>query len=413
MTETRTVTAATAADPGETFGAVEPPERLLMGPGPSNPHPAVLRAAAAPVLGHLDPAYLTILGETAEMLRQIFGTRNALTLAVPGTGFSGMEAALCNLLEPGDNLLVGAAGFFGAKMAEVGARCGARVTTVNGEWGNPIAVAALGKAARDLGAVKVIAVVLAETSTGVQQPLAEIAALAHEIGALVVVDAVTALGGISIPVDELELDAVYSCTQKCLGALPGLSPITLSVRAVKTIEQRKQPVQSWYLDLLALQRYWNPPHAYHHTSNVSLMYALHTALRLMLAEGLDARYARHTLNGTALRVGAAAIGLSPLAEPDHQLPMLAALRIPKDVSDVAGFRRALLDEDGIEIGGGLGDFASKVWRIGVMGYNAERRNILHTLAAFERLLPRFGHTLTPGTAIAAAEAVYAGKSSGA
>ena len=404
MTETTTVASATA---GAGFAPVQPPERLLMGPGPSNPHPAVLRAASAPVLGHLDPAYLTILGETAEMLRLVFGTRNALTLAVPGTGFSGMEAALCNLLEPGDRLLVGAAGYFGAKMAEVGARCGAQVMTVNGEWGKPIAADALRSAAREVGQVKVIAVVLAETSTGVQQPLDEIAALAHEIGALLVVDAVTALGGMPIPVDTLELDAVYSCTQKCLGALPGLAPITLSARAVETIERRKESVQSWYLDLLALQRYWNPPHNYHHTSNVSLMYALHTSLRLTLDEGLDARYARHTLNGEALRGGAAAMGMTPLAELDHQLPMVAALRVPEGVSDVVGLRRALLDEDGIEIGGGLGDYASKVWRIGVMGYNAERRNILHLLGAFERLLPRFGHTLTAGAGVAAAQAVYA------
>lgn len=400
-----TTSAASASDTA--FAPVEPPERLLMGPGPSNPHPAVLRAAAAPVLGHLDPAYLSILAETAEMLRQVFGTRNALTLAVPGTGFSGMEAALCNLLERNDNLLVGASGFFGAKMAEIGTRCGAHVTTVNGEWGKPIATEALRAAAQELGKVKVIAIVLAETSTGVLQPLDEIASFAHEIGALLVVDAVTALGGLALPTDELGLDAVYSCTQKCLGALPGLSPITLSPRAVQAIEQRNQPVQSWYLDLLALQRYWNPPHAYHHTSNVSLVYALHSALRLMLAEGLDARYARHTLHGRALRAGAAAIGMTPLADADHQLPMLAALRIPDGVSDAAGFRRALLDEDGIEIGGGLGDFASRVWRVGIMGYNAEKRNILHTLAAFERLLPRFGHSLTPGAGVAAAQNVYA------
>ncbi|HEX5441050.1 MAG TPA: alanine--glyoxylate aminotransferase family protein [Ktedonobacterales bacterium] len=408
MTAASTATASASA----VYAPVEPPERLLMGPGPSNPHPAVLRAAAAPVLGHLDPAYLAILGETADMLRRVFGTSNALTLAVPGTGFSGMEASLCNLLEPGDTLLVGAAGFFGAKMAEIGTRCGAHVTTVACDWGRPISVDALRSAARELGQVKAIAIVLAETSTGVRQPLADIAALAHEIGALLVVDAVTALGGMAIPVDELELDAVYSCTQKCLGALPGLAPITLSARAVQAIEDRKRPVQSWYLDLLALQRYWNPPHAYHHTSNVSLVYALHTALRLILVEGLDARYARHTLNGTALRAGAAAIGMAPLAEPEHQLPMVAALRVPEGVSDVVGLRKALLDEDGIEIGGGLGDYASKVWRLGIMGYNAERRNILHVLSAFERLLPRFGHTLTAGAGVAAAEEVYAGHSAG-
>ncbi len=406
-----TLTRETAA-PGATFAPVEPPERLLMGPGPSNPHPAVLRAASAPVLGHLDPAYLTILGETAEMLRQVFGTSNALTLAVPGTGFSGMEASLCNLLEPDDILLVGAAGFFGAKMAEIGARCGAHVTTVAGEWGKPITADALRSAAHELGQVKVIAIVLAETSTGVRQPLEDIAALAHEIGALLVVDAVTALGGMPVPVDALGLDVVYSCTQKCLGALPGLAPITLSARAVQAIEHRKQPVQSWYLDLLALQRYWNPPHAYHHTSNVSLIYALHTALRLTLDEGLDVRYARHALNGEALQAGAAAIGMTPLAEHEHQLPMVVALRVPGGVGNVVGMRKALLDEESIEIGSGLGDYASKVWRVGVMGYNAEQRNILRLLGAFERLLPRFGHTLPAGASVAAAEHIYARQQTG-
>lgn len=392
-----------------TFGPVQPPERLLMGPGPSNPHPAVPRAASAPVLGHLDPAYLAILAETAEMLRMVFATRNELTLAVPGTGFSGMEAALVNLLEPGDTLLVGSGGFFGEKIAEVARRGCARAHAVQTPPGTPVSAEALAEAAARLGRVKAIAVVLAETSTGTRQPLADIAALARTLDALLIVDAVTALGGMPVPVDELGLDAVYSCTQKCLGALPGLAPITLSVRAVEAIQARRQPVQSWYLDLMALQRYWAAPHAYHHTANVSLMYALHTALRLALQEGLDARFARHNLNGTALRAGAAALGLTPVAQPAYQLPMLAALRLPDAVRDGAGPRRALLDEDGIEIGGGLGELAVRVLRIGVMGYNAERRNVLHTLGALERVLPRFGHAIEPGVGVAAAQAIYQGQ----
>lgn len=397
---TKEVTAAT-------FEPVQPPERLLLGPGPSNPHPSVLRATSAPVLGHLDPTYLGILGETAEMLREVFATKNELTLAVPGTGFSGMEAALVNLLEPGDTLLVGAAGFFGGKMAEIGARCGAQVHTVTAEWGQPIAANALREAALELGKVKAIAIVLAETSTGMRQPLEEIVALAREINALLVVDAVTALGGIPVPTDELGLDVVYSCTQKCLGALPGLAPITVSQRALAAIEARMRPVQSWYLDLLALQRYWAAPHTYHHTSGVSLMYALHTALRLALEEGLPNRYARHELHGRALRAGVFALGLHTLAEEPHQLPMLAAVRVPEQVKDLAGLRRALLEEDGIEIGGGLGDYASSVLRIGIMGYNAERRNVLRVLATLERLLPRFGCAVNAGTGVAAAEAIYA------
>lgn len=400
---TATTTPTTIA---KRFGPIQPPERLLLGSGPSNPHPAVLRAASAPVLSHLDPAYLPILAETAEMLRAVFNTRNELTLAVPGSGFSGMEATLINLLEPGDNLLVGIAGYFGGKMAEIGERCGAHVRRVEVEWGTPVSVRALREAAAALGNVKAIAIVLAETSTGVEQPIAEVAALARELDALLIVDAVTALGGIPVNVDGWGLDATYSCGQKCLGALPGIAPVTLSERAVAAIHARKQPVQSWYLDLLALQRYWFAPHAYHHTSGVSLVYALHTALRLILDEGLDARYARHQQSARALRAGAAALGLHPIAQPEHQLPMLTALRAPDDLTDAAALRRALLTEDGIEVSAGLGTDAARIWRVGLMGYNAERRNVFHLLSGFGRLLPRFGHAITPGAAVAAAEAAY-------
>ncbi len=395
------------------IGEVRPPERLLLGPGPSNPHPAVLRAAAAPVLGHLDPAYLSILEETAELLRAVFNTQNALTLAVPGTGFSGMEASLVNVLEPGDTLLIGVSGFFGVKMVEIGQRCGANVHVVNASWGQPVRADDLRSAARELGPVKAVAVVLAETSTGLLQPMRDIAEVARELDALLIVDAVTGLGGIPVNVDEMGADIVYSCTQKCLGALPGLSPITVSERAVGAIQGRKTPVQSWYLDLLALQRYWFAPHAYHHTSGVSLVYALHTALRLALEEGLDARYARHERAGRAFRAGAAALGLETITARGHELPMLTALRLPPQVSDTAGFRRALLAEDGIEIAGGLGEMASNVWRVGLMGYNAEPRNVWHLLAAFERLLPRFGHAVAAGVGTRAAERELASTPSGA
>jgi alanine-glyoxylate transaminase/serine-glyoxylate transaminase/serine-pyruvate transaminase len=286
------------------------------------------------------------------------------------------------------------------------------VRVATSEGGAPITAEALRQAADGAGKVKAIAIVLAETSVGLHQPLDEIVALAREWDALVIVDAVTALGGLPIAPDAHGYDAVYSCAQKCLGALPGLAPITLSPRAVAAIQARKTPVQSWYLDLLALQRYWFPPHAYHHTSNVSLIYALHTALRLALAEGLEARFTRHELHGRALRKGAAALGLRTLPAPEYQLPMLAALRLPESVTDSAGARRALLDEEGIEIGGGLGAFASSVWRIGIMGYNAERRNVSHLLGALERLLPRFGHPITPGAGVAAAARVYAATDEG-
>jgi len=301
--------------------SVHPPARFLLGPGPSNVDPSVLQAAAAPVLGHLDPAYFPILAQVGAGLRRVFGTQNALTLAMPGTGFSGMEAALCNVLEGGDTILVGSIGYFGGKMAEIGRRCGANVQTLEGVWGQPLDPTAVAQALKQHAHVKVVALVLAETSTGVLQPLRDIARLAREHDALLLVDAVTALGGMPVGVDDLAIDVCYSCTQKCLGALPGLAPITFSERAVSAIQRRKRPVQSWYLDALALAEYWyGSPHAYHHTSNVSLVYALHQALALGEQEGWEARYARHLQHGQALQAGLEAMGLELFAAPSHQLP---------------------------------------------------------------------------------------------
>ncbi len=386
---------------------VHPPARFLLGPGPSNVDPSVLQAASSPILGHLDPAYFPILAEVGARLRRVFGTENQLTLAVPGTGFSGMEAALCNLLEAGDTILVGSAGYFGGKLIEIAHRCGAQVQVIEGRWGQPLDPAAFQQALKQYAPVKVVALVLAETSTGVLQPLEEIARLTHDHDALLLVDAVTALGGLPVNVDALGIDACYSCTQKCLGALPGLAPITFSERAVSAIKRRKTPVQSWYLDALALADYWyGSPHSYHHTSNVSLVYALHQALGLGEQEGWEARYTRHQRHGQALQAGLEAMGLELFAAPGHRLPMLTTVRIPAGVDDTS-VRQALLETYNIEIGGGLGEYKGRIWRLGLMGYNASERSVLHLLASLERLLERAGVTLEAGAGRRAADAFYA------
>ncbi len=386
---------------------VHPPARFLLGPGPSNVDPSVLQAASAPVLGHLDPAYFPILAEVGARLRRVFGTQNTLTLAIPGTGFSGMEAAVCNVLEPGDTILVGCAGYFGNKIADIAHRCGAKALIIEGDWGQPLDPDAFRQALKQHAPAKVVAVVMAETSTGTWQPLQEISQLTHEHDALLLVDAVTALGGMAVNVDALGIDVCYSCTQKCLGALPGLAPITFSERAVEAIKRRKTPVQSWYLDVLALADYWyGNPHSYHHTSNVSLVYALHQALGLGEQEGWEARYTRHHRHGQALQAGLEAMGLKLFTSPGHRLPMLTVVRIPANIDDLA-VRQALLEEYNTEIGGGLGEYRGKVWRLGLMGYNATKRSVFHLLDALERLLERRNVKLEAGAGRRAADACYA------
>ena len=381
------------------------PYRLLLGPGPCNVDPRVLQAASAPQLGHLDPVLLQILEETAQMLRAVFQTKNELTLCVSGSGFSGAESVLSNLLEEGDKLIVGNLGFFSDKIREISERAGAKAVSIEIELGQPLRPEQLEHAFQEHPEAKMFATAIAETSTGLLQPLEELERITHAHGALFVVDAVCGLGGVPINVDQMKIDACYACSQKCLGALPGLAPVTLNERAVKVIEQRKRPVQSYYLDLLKLNNYWNGKHAYHHTSSSNLIYAMYKALRILLEEGLEARWTRHALHGEALRAGIKALGLSILTAPGYELPVVTAVYLQDGIDELA-LRRHLLNAYDIEVSGGIGKLQGHLLRIGLMGYNANRKNVTALLAALEHVLPQCGLTPTAGAALAAADAVY-------
>jgi alanine-glyoxylate transaminase/serine-glyoxylate transaminase/serine-pyruvate transaminase len=343
------------------------PERLLLGPGPSNVPELVRQAMARPMIGHLDPAFLSILDEIQEMLRQLFRTSAALTLPISGTGSAGMETCLVNLLEPGDTALVGVNGAFGERMISIVERLGARALRCEAEMGEIIPethfIDAIRAQRPDL-----VALVHAETSTGVAQPVREIAQAAREAGALVVLDCVTSLSGMDVRFDEWAIDAAYAGTQKCLSCPPGLSPTAFGPRALERMERRGRPVQSWYLDLSLIGRYFGKERVYHHTAPVSMLYALHTGLRLVLEEGLEARFERHRRAHALLVEGVEKLGFRMLVSRDHRLPMLNAVIPPFD--DEASVRRRLLTEYGIEIGPGLGKLAGRIWRIGLMGENA-------------------------------------------
>ncbi|MGQ0635186.1 MAG: pyridoxal-phosphate-dependent aminotransferase family protein [Planctomycetaceae bacterium] len=385
--------------------ALNPPQRILMGPGPSDVHPRVLAALGAPTVGHLDPYFLEVMSETQAMLRSVFRTANELTLAVSGTGSAGMEACVVNLIEPGDRMIVCVNGVFGGRMADVAARAGAQVTTIERPYGDvfpPAEIAAAVERVRP----KVLGIVQAETSTGARQPLEKLAAIVHDANALLLVDAVTSLGGIPVEVDAWQLDAVYSGTQKCLSCPPGLAPVTFSPRATAAIDARKAKVASWYLDMTLVRNYWGQDRAYHHTAPINMNYALHEALALVLEEGLEKRHARHQRNHLALRAGLEALGLGFAVAEAHRLPMLNAVLIPQGVDDLK-VRRQLLNEFGIEIGGGLGPMKGKTWRIGLMGETSNPRNVLLLLAALERCLTDQGCRCAPGAGVAAANTCYA------
>jgi len=378
-----------------------------MGPGPSEIHPSVLAALAAPTVGHLDPYFLKVMDEVQSMLRDVFQTTNQMTMAISGTGSAGMEACVVNLIEPGDRMIVGVNGVFGGRMADVAERVGAVVTRIErpfGEVFTPEEVAAVVAKVQP----KVVGIVHAETSTGARQPLDEIAKIVHDAGALFVVDCVTSLAGIPVEIDKLAIDAAYSGSQKCLGCPPGLAPVTFGPRALEVMDQRKKKVSSWYLDIGLLRNYWGSNRAYHHTAPINMNYALHQALRLVLQEGLEARFARHQLHHTALKAGLEAMGIRYSVAAQTSLPMLNSVLIP-DGADDASVRSQLLNEFGIEIGGGLGPMKGKTWRIGLMGEAAKSSNILLFLAALEQCLNRQGIRPDPGAAIVAANDVYCSK----
>jgi len=363
------------------------PERLLLGPGPSNVPERVRQAMAQPLLGHLDPAFLAIMDEVQERLRGLFGTSNALTLPLSATGSAGMEACLGNLIERGDPVVIGVAGVFGARMSEVATRMGARVTRVETEPGTALEPAAMA-AAIDRARPVVVAFVHAETSTGVLQPVEEIAAAARGAGAHLVLDCVTSLAGLPVELDRWGIDAAYSGTQKCLSCPPGLSPVSFSERALERVRSRATPVQSWYLDASLLAGYYGGERVYHHTAPISAIYGIAEALRVVDEEGMEARTARHREAAAQLARGLAPLGFEPLVDAAVRLPMLTSARLPASVQNAgeAAIRRRLLDEHGIEVGGGLGKLAGQIWRIGLMGENARPQNVDRLLTALRHLL---------------------------
>jgi alanine-glyoxylate transaminase / serine-glyoxylate transaminase / serine-pyruvate transaminase len=387
-------------------GQLNPPQRLLLGPGPSDAHPRVLSAMATPLLGHLDPAFLELMQDTQQVLRDAYLTKNPLTFPISATGMAGMEACVVNLVEPGDNMVVCAKGFFGQRMIDVAGRAGAQVTVLEQAWGDVFDLNRIRDTLKQVRP-KVLGIVHAETSTGAWQPLEGLGKLCHEFDTLLLVDAVTSLGCVPVRVDEWELDAVYSCSQKGLGCPPGLSPITISPRAEEAMGRRKAKVQSWYLDLTMIRQYWGSDRAYHHTAPITMTYALREGLRLVHEEGLDTRWARHVRNHKALKAGLTALGLNYSAKEGHQLPQLNAVYVPAGAEDLP-VRKRLLTDFGIEIGGGLGDFKGKVWRIGLMGYNSKPSAVFTVLAALEQCLRGVGVKVSPGAGVGAAEAAYAG-----
>jgi len=360
-------------------------DRLLLGPGPSNPYPEATAALARPLLGHMDPEFLALLDETMARLRTVFRTSNALTLPISGTGSAGMEACFVNLLEPADTAIIGANGVFGDRMCEVARRCGATVVRVEERWGLPLDPQRLLDAQREHPHARVLALVHAETSTGVENDVAPLRAL-QDTDTLLVLDTVTSLAGIPVEIEAWGVDAGYSGTQKCLGVPPGLSPVTFSERAVTRLHARRHPVQSWYLDLSLIANYVaGATRVYHHTAPVAMVCALHAALGAVLDEGLEATWARHRAVGGRLQRELPELGFRLVVPDGHRLPELTTAWLP-DGADDATLRKALLETYGIEVGGGLGEFAGKAWRIGLMGNGARERSVTTLLGALRELL---------------------------
>jgi alanine-glyoxylate transaminase/serine-glyoxylate transaminase/serine-pyruvate transaminase len=362
----------------------EAPLRRLMGPGPLDVHPRVYKAMSSPVIGYLDPVYLKVLDRIGELLPPVFGTRNRLTNAMPGTGSSGMETCVTNLIEPGDRVLICVNGFFGDRIRQMAERQEAEITIIEEEWGRPVDPERVAAALKQTD-YKLVALVHAETSTGVLQPMEDIARLARETDTLLMLDTVSSLGGVEVKVDEWGIDGCFSCSQKCIGCPAGLSPITFSERALEAVKKRKNPVRSWYLDISLIEKYWGTERVYHHTSSSTLNYALLEALLLIHEEGLATRFARHLKNHKALVAGVEALGLKMLVSPQYRLPTLNTVLIPEGVDDIK-LRRYLLEKFKLDIGGGFGRLKGKVWRVGLMGYSSSADNVLFFIPAISRAL---------------------------
>jgi len=380
---------------------LNPPNRILLGPGPSNIHPRVQQAMAAPIVGHLDPYFSDLMDDTTELLRSLFRTKNKLAIPISGTGSAGMEAGFCNFIEPGDVAVIGVNGLFGERMVDNARRCGAEVISVNSDWGRIIEPEAIEAVLKAQKKVKLVALVHAETSTGILQPLAEISQLAKQYEALFLIDTVTSLAGHEVAVDDWGIDICYSGTQKCISCPPGLAPFSANQKALSTLEARSTKVQSWYLDLSLLASYWTTGRFYHHTAPICMVYALHESLMIISEEGLDARIKRHERNGAALQAGLEAMGLTLHAQEGYRLNALTSVRIPEGVDDMK-VRQGLLNEYNIEIGGGLGPLKGQIWRIGLMGHSSTEGNVLLLLYAMEKLLVKEGYKIDSGAGVTAA-----------
>jgi alanine-glyoxylate transaminase / serine-glyoxylate transaminase / serine-pyruvate transaminase len=365
---------------------LEVPSRLLLGPGPSNAHPAVLQAMNTSPVGHLDPAFLSLMDEIQSLLRYAWQTENPLTIAVSGTGTAAMEATIANVTEPGDVVLVGVAGYFGNRLVDMAGRYGADVRTITKPWGQVFTLDEL-RTALENHRPAILALVHAETSTGARQPLEEVADLCREYGTLLLVDTVTSLGGVPIFLDNWGVDLAYSCSQKGLGCSPGASPFTMSPRAMEKLQQRRTKVANWYLDMNLLGKYWGSERVYHHTAPINLYYALREALRLIAEEGLANCWQRHQKNVEYLWDGLEDLGLSLHVEREFRLPTLTTVCIPQGV-DGKAIARQLLNEHNIEIGGGLGELAGKVWRVGLMGFNSRKESVDQLLEALRQVLAK-------------------------
>lgn len=381
------------------LNSIDPSEKLLMGPGPSNVHPRVYRALASPTLGHMDPEFLTVMDEIKFLLKSLFKTENELTFAVSGTGSAGMETCMVNVIEPGDRVVICQNGVFGGRMADIGSRLGADVVKVEVPFGEGFSIEKI-KSAIDGKPTKLVGIVHAETSTGVCQPIPGVADLAHSVGALLLMDCVTSLAGIPVEIDKWGVDVAYSGTQKCLSCPPGLSPVTFSAKAVETVKNRKSKVVSWYFDINMLLNYWGGDRVYHHTAPINMLYGLREAMLLVFEEGLENVFARHKKNHLALATGIKAMGLTQLVEPDLRLPQLNVIQIPEGVFDLK-VRQTLLNDFNIEMGGGLGAFKGKAWRVGLMGHNSRSKNVTLFLAALESVLSQMGVSIQKGAAMEA------------
>ena len=382
------------------------PQKVLLGPGPSSVHPRVLAAMASPVMGHLDPAFFQVMDDVCNMLRMVFNTENKMTVPISSPGTGAMETACANIIEPGDEVLICRNGYFGIRLADIAERCGATVHLFDTPWGKAVDSQALRDELKKLPGLKAVGMVHAETSTGVLSEVKELVEIVHEFGALTIVDAVTSLGGHEMRMDDWGIDICYSATQKCLGAPPGLAPISLSPAAMDVVVKRPTKVQSFYFNLKDLEAYWNQTRAYHHTSPINMTYALRESLRMMVEEGLDNRIQRHARVAAGFRAGAEALGLTLLAEEGHRLNPLTTVSIPEGIDD-GKVRRTLLNDYEIEIGGGLGEFAGKAWRVGLMGESARERNVFAVLSALETILSKEGYEVAFGASLSAAQRAIA------